>query len=462
MRILLVNPWICDVAAYDFWLKPIGLLYVGAALKTFGIDVELVDLLNRHDPDLAKFCKPKGDKRYGTGKFFTVEVQKPAILKNIPRRYKRYGAPVEYFEWRLKNIQEPDAIFVTSTMTYWWPGVKETIDVLKKFFPKTPVVLGGLYARLYQNHAKAHIKADVIFSQDLRGLPSLLQELLEKEVKCDFDLSKWFEIFDPAYELYNKVGYLVFLTSLGCPFSCSYCLSPKLWEKFVQRDPVRVVEMIEKYIEIFKVKDIVFFDDAILVNKENHFKPLLRLLISKNFQVNYHLPNGIHARLLDEETALLMKEAGFKTIKLGYETSGFLQKKTGGKVFDEDLKRAVEILLKTGHDPSNIQAYVMVNMPFQKPEDVVNAIKFCKSLGISVSVNEYTPIPFTKDWYELVELGWLQPDLDPILLNNSLIPYWWKHGMDAQTVQKLKQLARNIYEKDDNSLTSMMIKKSIN
>ena len=32
MRILLVNPWITDFAAYDLWAKPLGLLYAGAFL----------------------------------------------------------------------------------------------------------------------------------------------------------------------------------------------------------------------------------------------------------------------------------------------------------------------------------------------------------------------------------------------------------------------------------------------
>ncbi len=443
MRILLVNPWINDVAAYDFWLKPLGLLYVGACLKRVGFDVELIDLLNRHDPDLARFAKPKGDKKYGTGKFLSTRVSKPAAIQGIPRLYKRYGAPIQYFEWRLKNLEKPDAIFVTSAMTYWWPGVKETIDFLRSFFPEVPIVLGGLYARLYPQHARMNTKADFVFDQELSSLPKLIWKIFQKDISLDFDFYKWFEILDPAYELYTNIGYLVFLTSLGCPFRCSYCLSPKLWREFSQRDPRRIVESIAKYLEMFKVKDVVFFDDAIMVNKDTHLKPLLRLLIDRKFSVNYHLPNGIHARLLDEETAVLMKAAGFRTIKLGYETAGSLQIKTGGKVFDEDLKRAVEILLKAGHDPSDIQAYVMVNMPFQKPDDVVEAVKFCKSLGISVSVNEYTPIPFTKDWYELVELGWLEPDTDPILLNNSLLPYWWKHGMDFETVQSLKKLAHS-------------------
>ncbi len=443
MRVLLVNPWICDVAAYDFWLKPLGLLYVAAALSSAGFQVQLIDLLNRHDPALRNFVELRNDKKFGTGKFFSVEIPKPEVLRKVPRRYKRYGAPTEYFEWKLQHVEKPDAIFVGSAMTYWWPGVRETIDFVKKFFPDVPVVLGGLYARLYPEHAKMNTRADLVFANELSELPDFLEKVFGKSVKNKEIFHNWFELLDPAYEFYGSVGYLVFLTSIGCPFHCSYCLSPRLWKKFIQRDPVRVVDAIERYLEIFSVKDVVFFDDAILVNKENHFKPFLRLLIDKNFQVNYHLPNGIHARFLDEETAILMKEAGFKTIKLGYETSGALQMKTGGKVFDEDLKRAIEILLKAGHDPADIQAYVMVNMPFQQPQDVIDAVKFCKSLGISVSLNEYTPIPFTKDWRELVELGLIEENIDPVLLNNSILPYWWEYGMDFETVQKLKRFAHS-------------------
>ena len=32
-KILLVNPWIYDFAAYDLWVKPLGLLYIGATAK---------------------------------------------------------------------------------------------------------------------------------------------------------------------------------------------------------------------------------------------------------------------------------------------------------------------------------------------------------------------------------------------------------------------------------------------
>lgn len=44
-RFLLINPWIYDFAAYDFWAKPIGLLKIASLLMDNGIDVDFIDCL---------------------------------------------------------------------------------------------------------------------------------------------------------------------------------------------------------------------------------------------------------------------------------------------------------------------------------------------------------------------------------------------------------------------------------
>ncbi len=435
-RALLVNPWIHDFAAYDFWLKPLGLLYVGRAMEEMGYEVVLVDLLNRHDPDLPRFTKVPKDKRYGTGKFPSAIIEKPDLLKFVPRKYKRYGAPPEYFEWKLRDVGRVDVIMVTSTLSYWYPGVWETVRFLKERLD-APIVLGGIYPRLFPEHAKK--SGAIVFEKgDLTALPSLLESLglPSKEVPRD-----WFELYDPMYELYERVGYLVFTTTLGCPFHCTYCAVHRLWRGLRKRSPERVVDCIEKYVELFKVKDVAFFDDAILADT-NHFKEILRLILKRGIKVNFHLPNGIHARLIDEEIVHLMRECGFKTIKLGYETTGELQKKTGGKVFDEDVVRAAKILTKAGFTHEEVSAYILLNLPGQSVEDVLKAVEVCLSEGIDVSLNEYTPIPGTQDWYELTKSGKIPPDVDPALLNNTVLPYWWKHGMSAEDVQRLKRIVQ--------------------
>ena len=53
-RALLINPWIYDFAAYDFWAKPLGLLYLGSILEENGFRVDLIDLLDVHYPLLER------------------------------------------------------------------------------------------------------------------------------------------------------------------------------------------------------------------------------------------------------------------------------------------------------------------------------------------------------------------------------------------------------------------------
>ncbi len=437
MVALLVNPNVHDFAAYDFWMKPLGLLYVGALMERLGFDVHLIDMMNRHDSDLPKFVKVPRDKRYGTGKFPAREIVKPKVVKDIPRKFKEYGAPPEYLRWRLEKIGQVDLVMVTSTMTYWYRGVWQTIKRIKEF-TNSPVILGGIYTQILPSHAKKG-PADFVFPTNrLELLPKFLREKFHFRVP-DFEFD-WFEDLDPAYELYERLGYLVFTSSIGCPFRCTYCATPIMW-KFKKRSPEKVAYSVKKYQDIFRVKDIAFFDDAFLVGKKEA-KKLLKILANMGLGVRYHLPNGIHARLVDEEMAHLLKDANFKTIYLGYETSGELQKKTGGKVFDEDLVRAVRCLEKAGFTSEEIRTYVLVNLPGQKLEDVVRAVRFLKELGIGISVNEYTPIPGTPEWQHLINQGRIDPNVDPLLLDNSILPYWWKFGMSVEEIEYVKELAR--------------------
>jgi hypothetical protein len=62
--ILLINPWIYDFTAYDFWLKPLGLLYIAAILKKHSdFSLHFIDCLDRHHPLLGRKLKTKPDGR---------------------------------------------------------------------------------------------------------------------------------------------------------------------------------------------------------------------------------------------------------------------------------------------------------------------------------------------------------------------------------------------------------------
>jgi hypothetical protein len=87
-RILLVNPPIYDFSAYDFWLKPYGMLRAAGFLRGQA-DFHLFDFLDRLDSRV-----PAGNyrsDRWGRGAFYSVRADKPAVFADIPRQFHRFG-----------------------------------------------------------------------------------------------------------------------------------------------------------------------------------------------------------------------------------------------------------------------------------------------------------------------------------------------------------------------------------
>ena len=100
MKVLFVNPYICDFTAYDMWLRPLGLYYLAAAVRRYS-DAEIywLDALDRFQDGLE--IRGRAD---GRGKYPREFVEKPRIYQNVPRNYSRYGMPLELFQSKIAAL----------------------------------------------------------------------------------------------------------------------------------------------------------------------------------------------------------------------------------------------------------------------------------------------------------------------------------------------------------------------
>jgi len=126
MKILLINPYVYDFACYDYWTKPLGLLYMSALLKEKGHTVDLVDCMDRHHPALVE----NTDEKYGKGHYCYESAVKPLVFKKYPKKYKKYGLYGEKLNNILYKIKSPDMVIVSSSMTYWYLGVKDVTETV--------------------------------------------------------------------------------------------------------------------------------------------------------------------------------------------------------------------------------------------------------------------------------------------------------------------------------------------
>ncbi len=441
-RLLLINPWICDFTACDFWLRPLGLLYLASIIRKFTrFQVSFLDLLDCSKLPARFDFQPK-IRVDGRASFYKEEVAKPQVLSHIPRKFSRYGWPVALAEEHLKILPVPEVVLVTCAMTYWYPGVQLVCELVKKVFGRVPVILGGIYPTLCPEHAREKSGADMVISG--RGenqiLPAL-EQICGAGVICPEARGWCFSSLDslpfPAYDLYQDRRVACLLSSRGCPFNCSYCASRLLNPRFEQREPEKVVEEILQ-LKKLGVRHIAFYDDALLINKENHLKKILERIISLGLDFNFHTPNGISPRSIDRETAFLMKKAGFVSIFLSLETADpeWLEK-TGPKVDPADLEKAVILLEEAGYRRQEISVYVLVGHPLQTAEQVIESIRLVKKLGARPRLAYFSPVPGTRDWKQLLDSGKLPSDADPLLHNKLVFAYSWSQ-ITPEDLEKIK------------------------
>jgi hypothetical protein len=403
-KILLVNPPIYDFAAYDFWLKPSGMLGVAGFLRGRA-DFKLFDYLDRLAPCMSGQQKFESD-RWGRGRFYCQHAPAPPALETIPRYFRRFGLPRNLFTDFLAKEGLFDFVMIQTTMTYWYNGLEEIIEDVHELQPWAKIILGGNYVTLCCDHAQT-LGADLLVTGT--NLEPLWEYL---EIRPDLQ--------QPAlWEVYDKLNVGVLKLTEGCPFNCTYCSVPKVYGKFKTRSLEHSLAELELLCRL-GAGNIAFYDDALLFEADKVLVPFLNDVLKRNLRMNFHSPNALNARFITRDLAELMVQAGFKTFYLGFESaSKQWQKRTGAKVFSDELAQATRYLINAGAEPENITAYQILGHPHIDIQQLEASMRFVNSLGIRGMLADFSPIPGTPDgeycrkWVDLNE---------PLMHNKTAFP----------------------------------------
>lgn len=418
-RILLVNPPIYDFAAYDFWLKPYGLLEVAGFLRDQAA-FTLFDFMDRWHPSV--------ETRHNTwlqGQFPWTRLPKPACLQAVPRYYRRYGLARHLLTDLLKQSEPFDVCLVQTVMTYWYPGVQEVIEDIRQFQPNAKIVLGGNYATICPDHA-ATLGADLVVS----GLDLTAVWELTGLTPDEGQPALW--------EAYPKLEAGTIKITEGCPFQCTYCAVQRVYGQFRPRSLTRATQEFD-LLHQRGVKHLAFYDDALLCQPEAILLPFLAHVRSADSGMALHSPNALNARFVTRDLARILVASGFKTFFLGFESaSSTWQEATGSKVYNEELTQAVAYLAEAGAQKNHIAAYQILGHPNADIQELETSMHFVHNLGIRGTLADFSPIPGTPDgdacaqWVDLSE---------PLMHNKSAFPTL-VFGFDA--INRLKNLQRTL------------------
>jgi len=240
---------------------------------------------------------------------------------------------------------------------------------------------------------------------------------------------------------YLELGYVV--TGRGCPYSCSYCASPRLWYREVRfRSAENVIAELEYLKTHYHSSFIHFADDTFSMNKERA-KEICRQIIDRKLGIKWVCDTRVDC--LDEELIRLMKTAGCIRVKIGVESgSDRILKKVRKGITTDKVRKAVALIKEAGLP---LTAYLMVGFPGETDEDLRQTIDFAKELNADYySLSILAPYYGTEILSELEKSGikldkkhWeyfyhqsqemiLNHDLDPKLLDEYFALNEWGKG----------------------------------
>lgn len=164
-------------------------------------------------------------------------------------------------------------------------------------------------------------------------------------------------------------GYAVIATSLGCPFTCSFCAVSTLFgDRHVRfLDPQRVVEMIDTLVLKYKVKYIKILDENFVLNMK-HVEQICDLLIARNYNLNiwaYARVDTVNKEILEK-----LRRAGIRWLAYGIESASELSREdvAKGQYSVQKIYDVVSMTQQAG-------IYVLANFMFGLPEDTIESMQ---------------------------------------------------------------------------------------
>lgn len=209
---------------------------------------------------------------------------------------------------------------------------------------------------------------------------------------------------------------LQYISSRGCPYTCSFCVNEKLNRIFRGLGPVHRRKSVD-----FSIKELkhllslypnaatgFFIDDLFLFNRRwvKEFLP--------RFKEEIGLPYICSAgpRTIDDEMADLLKETGCASVEFGIETGNEEKRKdifNKGAFTDDEFRRQIRLVKSRGIE---VYAPCMFVFPTETMADAFQTVEFYHELEVDHPFSSFLmPFPDTKIYEIAVQYGVIPNDL---------------------------------------------------
>ncbi|MCK5344309.1 MAG: cobalamin-dependent protein [Candidatus Heimdallarchaeota archaeon] len=207
----------------------------------------------------------------------------------------------------------------------------------------------------------------------------------------------------------NRSRYASLSTSLGCPFTCTFCsIHATFGERKIRYFSSEwVLKQIDILVKEYNVKYIKIIDELFVFNPK-HFLPICEGLIERDYDLNI----WTYARVdtVKKEYLSMLRQAGFKWFCIGFESGNIDVRKDVSKgSFDSFDVREVVRKIK------EYDIKILANFMFGLPEDDLESMQQTLDLAMELNcefINFYSSMayPGSELYHQAIQDGVKLPD----------------------------------------------------
>ncbi len=413
--VLLVNPYVLSrheprKASYRPY-PPIGLMYLGAVLREHGYSVEIYDGTFETSPEQIRARLRTGPRPRVAG-IFAMNSFRDDALATI-ELLKEQGVTV-LAGGPDPSIYDEEYLAAGADVVVRGEGEVAILEILDALDLRP----GGSDDR----------RADVERLDRILGVSRLDRDAKLVRV-ADRPASKTMDDLPmPAYDLVDLPRYvsewrrvhgyasIQFMTSRGCPFSCTWCARPIFGRKYRQYSPERAVDEIEHLVNLYGVDHLWLFDDTFVVRRA-WVEAFCDAIVERGVKIRWECLARVD--LTDEPLLVKMKAAGVERINFGFESGSqrVLDRMKKGTTV-EDARRVADAMHRLG---ITMGGYVLMGYPGEEWDDIEKTIDLVTSIQpVDYSTSVALPMPGT-EFFTLVrdmmlaDNDWAKEDADAVI-----------------------------------------------
>lgn len=339
-RVLLIKPRFMTGPEFQSITHPLGLMYVGAALKAAGHSPRIHDCVRdrRNFPELRGILKEWRPDVVGLS-FIVSEVEEAsfvlsAVRSLIPDVPVVFGGPGP-------SANPGDMLtFMGADYVVQGEGERvfpELVDAVAAGRSPSWIVENVSGVAAMRDGTPAGHPAPLLSEEELNRLPFPAWDLIDHRLYAS----------TTSMATVGRRPYMSVITSRGCPFHCIYC-HQTVGKQFRKRSPESVLAEMDEIQARYRISEFEIIDDCFNLDHERMCL-IFDGIRKRAGKVRLHFPNGVRADRFENGDMRLFKQAGTVSACFAIETATPRLQKLIRKNLDLDsAMRTIDAAVKEG------------------------------------------------------------------------------------------------------------------